>query len=425
MKALFPALWMVALILPAGAIPNSIFGPLGQVESPLNDQDLTDTLLGNDLWVGALAAPGNWQDEASVAGTQSAYLLARPKVFGEDAVLVRRLTRDGKLEELQITFADAGSFFGYFDKPLPKGLTRKERAAALEQILAQRQEEFRTIYAESAEAVRGALSDRATGKRVREEKVGRSRTTRAVVEKYELGDLEARVLASPDRLVRVSLHRAGEAPEDWMDRELSELSERDYLAWLKERVGTSEHGDLMLEELEVVPQGYKPYCGLNTLTMAARYLGLHLDEDWLAAAGQFQNTGSAAGSRMLSLYSSVANEARLGLKRSSSFDANLVRKSLEEGLPVVVWRRWSQERDQVHTAVSRAVERGSDSGFDPDPDGYPDDSAPLHASVIVGYHEERDEFLFLESWSAKSQARRMPADEMEATAYLTFCFRPN
>jgi hypothetical protein len=182
---------------------------------------------------------------------------------------------------------------------------------------------------------------------------------------------------------------------------------------------------VVLEGIEVVPQGYKPYCGLNTLTMSARYLGLHLDEDWLAAAGEFQNTGSAAGSRMLSLYSSVASEARLRLDRSSQFDGNLVRKSLSEGLPVVVWRRWSRERDQLHTEVARAVARGRDATFPPDGDAYPDESAPLHASVIVGFHRERDEFLFLESWSSQGAPRRMPADELEATAYLTFCFRPD
>jgi hypothetical protein len=214
----------------------------------------------------------------------------------------------------------------------------------------------------------------------------------------------------------------------WMDRDLAALSERDYLQGLADRTTKSALGDALLGEVGIIPQGYKPYCGLNTLTMASRYLGLHLDEDWLAAAGKFQNTGSAAGSHMLSLYSSVANEAGLQLKRSTRFDEALVEKSIEEGLPVVVWRRWSRDRDQRHTAISRAVADGfTTKGFALSEDSrasWPDEKAPLHASVIVGFNEERKEVLFLESWHGSGTPRRMPIDEMAATAYLTFCFRP-
>lgn len=425
MRILFPILLAASLVLPAGAIPNSIFGPVAQAESPLNGQDLTDVFLGEDLWAGVSAAPGRWQDEASVPGTRSSFLLARPDLFGLETTLVRRLTRGDSLEEVQVTFADAGSFFGYFDEKLPEGLSRRARAEEVERRLAQRQAEFSDLYQATISDLRTALADRAERKRAREIKVGRSRTTRAVMEEYELGSVKARLLASPDRLVRVSFVRAENESDGWLDRELAALSDRDYQGWLRERVTTNEHGDVILGGMEIVPQGYKPYCGLNTLTMAARYLGLHLDEDWLAAAGEFQNTGSAAGSRMLSLYASVASEAGLRMDRSSRFDGNLVRKSLADGFPVVVWRRWSRERDHEHSAVTRAVERGREATFKHEEDSYPGESAPLHASVIVGYNEERREFLFLESWSSRGKPRRMLDREMEATAYLTFCFRPD
>ena len=122
MNLLLPVLCGLALVLPAAAIPNSIFGPIAQAESPLNGRDLTDTLVGDDLWAGSQALPGRWQDEASVPGTRSSHLVARPKVFGREAALVRVLKRGEDLEEIQVTFADAGSYFGYFDDKLPDGL---------------------------------------------------------------------------------------------------------------------------------------------------------------------------------------------------------------------------------------------------------------------------------------------------------------
>lgn len=50
--------------------------------------------------------------------------------------------------------------------------------------------------------------------------------------------------------------------------------------------------------------------------------------------------------------------------------------------------------------------------------------SPLHASVIIGYNDERKEVIFLESWEGKSRPRRMPVTEIAHTADLTFAFRP-
>ena len=52
--------------------------------------------------------------------------MARPRVLGVDTLFVRRLQRDDRLEELQITFADAGSSFGYLDRSIPNGMNREK-----------------------------------------------------------------------------------------------------------------------------------------------------------------------------------------------------------------------------------------------------------------------------------------------------------
>jgi len=161
--------------------------------------------------------------------------------------------------------------------------------------------------------------------------------------------------------------------------------------------------------------------------MVAHYLGLHLDEDWLAVAGKFENTGSAEGSDMLGLYNAVAKEARFRLNRKSSYDHETVRRSLRSGMPVIVWRRWDRTRDRLHTKVSRAFTRGGEGGFQrPEEKLLPSKKkgSPLHASVIIGYNDERKEIIFLESWDGDASPRRMPVSEIAHTADLTFAFQP-
>ena len=96
-------------------------------------------------------------------------------------------------------------------------------------------------------------------------------------------------------------------------------------------------------------------------------------------------------------------------------------------LPVVVWRRFSAERNKVHTRQTIQASRDPDFRIaSPDTalrDSWPDGKAPLHASVIVGYNPTRQELLFVESWAGMDIPRRMRAEEMSATAYLTFYFK--
>lgn len=413
---------LLALSAPLLAIPNAIFGGLAGTSSPLDGQDLTNPIIaavknGQQL-------PGEWQPEASVAGTRSAYLMARPKVFGQDALLVRGLWRGDELEEVQVTYNDAGSYFGYGGDEVPAGLQGQEKEDFLRARALDKQETFSTLHEESLQEAKEALQQKAERGRAKEIRFGKSRAIRAQVLEYHWEGLTARLFHGPDRLVRILVRKKGTFPDTWMDREVAEMDDRAFGHWLRERVTTAESGDLLLGKLEVVPQGYRPYCGLNTLVMVGRYLGLHLDEDWLASAGKFQNTGSAAGSQMLSLYGSVASEAGLKMKRLNDFDDNLVKRSLRDGLPVIVWRRWSRERNQEHTRIAREVAAGQAGEWgELDAATFPDEESPLHASVIVGFNEERGEFLFLESWAGQKGPRRMHSRELDATAYLTFCFQ--
>lgn len=422
---------LLLVLLPAKvvAIPNSVFGPVAAADSPLNGQDLTPELTAAALWAGSADLPGTWKEEGRIATAEVSHLLARPKLFGRDVVLLRATKRDGRLCALDATFADAGSFFGYFDEKMPDNLDRRAQREELARRVAVRQAEFSELYTETLDALRGELSRNTKSDRPRLTRIGHTRTLRTETEDHSAGDLTFRLLAADHRLIRITIARSKELPKSWLDPEVAILAPRERLSRLQSAVRKAADGTVAIDGLQPLPQGYRPYCGLNSLAMAARHFGLHVDEDWLAAAGGFRNTGSADGSRILQLYPAVAAEAGFSLDRSSRFDESAIRRALASGFPVVVWRRFSHERDQLHTRFARAHARDPDATL-PDPAqaseraSWPGADAPLHASVLTGYHMERREFLFLESWSGRDVPRRMRAEEMAATTYLSFVFRP-
>jgi hypothetical protein len=420
------ALLLVLLPMEARAIPNAIFGPVALADSPLNGKDLTGELMAAPVWTGQTPLPGDWQGEGNVAFAEVAHLLARPKLFGCDVVFLRSAKREGRLVFLEATFADAGSYFGYYDeKPAAKADRRAQREE-IQQRTAERQAEFSRMYETTLESLKSRLSADAKPK---SGKIGRSRALRAETTGYQIGGLTVRLWADGRRIIRTTIYQNQPTPDSWLADEINALPTKDRGKRLKEFVSRSADGTVSITNLQPLPQGYRPYCGLNSLAMVARHFGLYLDEDALAVAGAFQNTGSADGSKILSLYPAVAAEAGFGLDRLNRFDENVARRALAAGFPVIVWRRFSHERNELHTRFAREFVRNPRATL-PDPvlaverASWPGADAPLHASVLTGYHDARREFLFLESWSGRDTPRRMRAEEMAATAYLTFVFHP-
>ncbi|HEY1120150.1 MAG TPA: C39 family peptidase [Haloferula sp.] len=428
MKRMLLSLLLVG-VLPgiALALPNSITGPVFNAQSPLNGKDLTADLMAPGIWDGSAELPGEWTDEGRVASSEISYLMARPKLFGHEVILLRSVKRDGKLESLEATFVDAGSFFGYFDEELPEGLSKRETRKEVEVRMAAKQTEFTKIYTDAHTELRTAISASCGETKPIEAKIGRTRGLKMPVEEWKKEGKHVRLLAANNRLLRVSI-AAGESDE-WLDPSVAALPEREQLAKLAASVTKADDGTVGLPDLQPIPQGYRPYCGLNSLAMAARHFGLHLDEDWLAVAAGFQNTGRADGANLVKVYHAVASEAGLGLDRTSKFDASVAAQAISQGFPVIVWRRFSFERNQLHSQFMRKLSRDSSATL-PDPGNagergtWPGESAPLHASVVVGYNPERKEVLFLESWTGRDKPRRMRVEELAATTYLCFVFKP-
>jgi hypothetical protein len=425
MKASFLLLAaLVSAVLPCAAIPNAVFGPIFAANSPLNGQNLDDVVLGSGIWEGKEALPGEWVDEGEIGTSSLSYLLARPEIFGEKVLMLRSTRREGKLTQLEATFVDAGSYFGYFDEKLPKGLSRRQVEEEMAKRLVEKQETFSKSYASVLSCLRESLAEVGDKRKAKVKRFGKGRMLRTEPEEWSRDGLLIRLFTSEDRLVRVTLSPEDMAVDGWMEPGLAKESERERLKRLESAV-RKEGSVVRIDGIKTVPQGFKPYCGLNTLAMAARHFGMTLDEDWMAAAAGFQNTGSAGGSNMVKLYHAVASEAGLSLDRSPKFDESSVRRSLESGLPVIIWRRFSYERNRLHDRVARDPDAVLPNPASADERAkWPDYEAPLHASVITGYDLKKREIFFLESWDGHQQSRRMRIEEMAATTYLCFAFKP-
>ncbi len=429
-KFLFPAaLAMAALLQVANALPAFGGGPAkGRPASPLDGVDLTEQLLAAAPWFGDAKLPGTWVQEATVGGAALSQLAASPKLFGYEVIQTRARHRGNILEAIEATFVDAGSYFGYFDDPLPEGLTQRKTREEIQTRTAARQATFATLYADTLAGLESAIG-RTTRPAANPVKVGRSRVLRAEPREWRKGNLTIRLLAAEQRLLRVTLQPVSLTPTSWLDHSLAGESTRQRLERLAATVVHQQDGTVEIVGLQPLAQGNQPYCGLSSLGMTARHFGLQVDEAWLAAAGGFENTGSASGSKMLALYAAVAVEAGVSMSRQSKLDEAGLRRAIDAGLPVIVWRRYSKERNALHSRFMAELAR-SPAATLPDPNdpreraSWPGPDAPPHASVITGYHADRKEVLFLESWTGKDVPRRMRIEELAATTYLCFIFKP-
>ena len=403
------------------ALPNSILGPLARVDSPLNGQDITEQLFASALWSGETSLPGEWKAESSIASAQVSHLLARPKFIGEDVLLTRATHRGKKLESITLTFVDAGSYFTY-----TQPARTKEGLEALRKTLIAKQEKFTTLYQESHQRIKKRLEAIDSG-RMKQVKQGSSRTLRAELSVYRKGDLFLSLLADGERMIRVTISQSIPHKKSWLDESRSTMSAYDRSKHYRGQVKLTEAGDTLIQGVSVVPQGYRPYCGINTLVMASHYFGLHIDEDWLAVSGGFQNTGSAGNSNILRLYNAVASEARLKLSRETKFNFGKARGLIREGLPVLVWRKFDYQRNALHHRITKLHLKDPSvqlpAPTPKDRASWPGKNHPVHASVIVGFNDKRKEVLFLDSWAGISVPRRMRYEEMEATATWVFYFR--
>ncbi|MFP6871892.1 MAG: C39 family peptidase [Verrucomicrobiales bacterium] len=391
------------------AIPQNFGGNFfGATFQPKDiDEDLTDELLAAEVWQGG-KLPRIWQTIPSLDGNEVKLFTVNPMVFGERPAAVFANTEKGKLQSIAALYLDAGHFFGYRPgrgKDDIKTLQRdfKKRYTHLEKVLGD------TLGDQMDDGPDDAV-------------IGRTALLRNTYQDYRLGNLTLRFSAIENHSISLIIVRTKDIASDYLDDEIAALDKRQRRQQLLANVQHHAAGDITIGGIPMFRQGLRPYCAVSTLGMATHYLGLRMNTDALAAGARFRNTGSAKGSKILDLYRAAAQEADASVQRSGSFDFKRAKKYLEKGFPVVVWRRYSSERNRLHSAAANGTALPETNAADRA--SWPTSKTdPGHASVVTGFNEKTGEIIFMESWGEHTRGKRMHIEELEATSYAAFYFK--
>ncbi|MBL9156597.1 MAG: C39 family peptidase [Verrucomicrobiales bacterium] len=423
MKRLMLLLLLLLATPRAEAIPNSFFGngigiPIIPA-FPRFNADLTEDFLTIDNWK-RQGFPGPWRDEPALEGETVRRMEALPLVFGEVPMSVMTSGDESGVSEITLGFLDAGLYFGYH---FGGEQTREQREAGRD-----KRQEFERHFEELVERL-GERLEEGCG-RGTPGVMGVTPLLRTEYVDYVWEDFVLRLIARPEHSVSLHLFKRGGAPASYVESEFAALDRRARAARFASAVLRNEAGEVSVQGIPMFVQGETPFCGINSLAMASRYLGLRASPVDLAGSAGFKNTGSAGGSNLIGLYRAVGDE--LGMRTSivPTFDRDKVLKSLEDGLPVIVWRRVSMEREKVHQQF--AAERRQDPALAP-PALTAEDLAklperdgrglPSHASVVTGYSTATNSVIYAEPWGEDTRDRRMRVEELEATAYAVVFFK--
>lgn len=413
---------MLSLSQVAWGIPQSLVGGVGAgpviPATPRFERDLTENFL-NPLQWDKNELDGPWIKLSARAGRDAAQMSANPTLFGSVPGSVRRFSEAGKLQEIMITYIDAGGFFG-FDMDGEKTAEEKKSGDV-------RRAEFQRQYDRLAKDLTTRL-EKGCG-RGQQMVVGRTAELRTAYQDFRTDGFILRLALRENHSVSLHIFKDQTLPNSFVASNVEQLKPKDRKSLLQKNVYTNERGDQVIGGLPALQQGFTPFCGVHSLAMLAQYHGLRLEPEALVAGAEFKNTGNAKGSDIPSLYRAVAEELGLRLQIGKSLDRGNLEKLIADGLPVLVWRRVTKERDTAHTANSLKIQQDPTAALPPlreESATYPnkaDKKLPSHASVICGYNREKGEVVFSEPWGTSARERRMRIEEMEATVYQTFLFK--
>lgn len=365
---------------------------------------------------GDLTDPSVWDSPEFRAGWQLPQggnsLLSRanhpdpPAVGGLPVNFAEAVVSDGSIRSLSLVLLDAGAHFGYAQTS--SGITRDAAA------------DFDRIFADTLTAATGAVSALTGDPGIRAELGSRNRLELPVT-LFSGNGIHSRLISLEHQSIILEFFR----------------TEKDAAAVFPERPAVATEDtteteplfpdDVGTKTMPVIPQGNRAYCGPAALSMIGHHIGLNLGTESIAGLAGFAY-GSSQNGDIRKLASLMAKEAGLKASRSGSFDSRKAAESFAQGLPVLVFRRWSAERDFIHQTIATKLAAGDLTAILPEPgfadaDTWPDKSAPAHASVVHGYNPVRKEVIFTETWGTRSAGKRMRIEELEETAYYAVYFR--
>ena len=419
---------ILAVVMLAGAelhaIPNSFFGnantPVPIIPAfPRFNADLTEEFLTKENWADHDFS-GPWEAEPSLPELTIQKMSALPVVMGEVPMSVVAYSDDQGVAEIAIHYLDAGLYFGY---RYGGEQTREDRDAGRE-----KRNEFARYYKDLSKSLTKRLEDGCG--RGQEGMLGHSPMLRTGYVDYQWEDFILRLIEREDHSVSLHIFRKDRVMKNFVDRELLDMSRRERESWLPEKLVVEDFGVPEIVVLAMFTQGATPFCSVHSLAMVSHYLGMKARPETLVAAADFKNTGSAGGSDLVEVHRAVAQELGMRVSISPKFDASKAAKSIEDGLPMIVWRKVSAQREQAHQVNAARLKGDPTARLAPlsreDREKLPPRDTrgtPSHASIVTGVDLENGEVIYTEPWGDSTRGRRMRVEEMEATVYAVFYFK--
>ncbi|MCX6852593.1 MAG: hypothetical protein NTY98_27195 [Verrucomicrobia bacterium] len=361
-----------------------------------------DLLADATRWQGAEFSALFPAPKVEAAGISHVAATRRFEVCSTQPMAVSARWVNGGVHSVSAVIFDAGSFFGFNNSNLPKGETFEEGKLRFDKELSERQEAV-------LEGLKKLGADAGT-----ELVLGKRSGLNMKTQLFKLPQGAARLMSYEHQLLLLDFFRS--------EADARTLLIPVTIAPAQASAGSTER---RLPVVPMVPQGNRGYCGVATLAMVGSMLGLQPGAEEYAALSGFQY-GIETKSDIRELFGNVAQEAGVKAQRSPKFDAGKMKQSIDQGMPVVVFRYWAEERDYIHSAYSARIARGDKAELPTasmdDRKTWPKKSPFAHSSIVNGYRADKREAIFTESWGEQARNRRMRVEEMEGTSYYAVYF---
>ncbi|HSI61569.1 MAG TPA: C39 family peptidase, partial [Candidatus Saccharimonadia bacterium] len=345
-----------------------------------------------------------------------AALSSEVELFGmkPDTVAARFLP-SAEVHSVTVVVLDAGNFFGFQNSNLQGGETFEKARARFDTEFTSRKQRLQDGLRKMGVQPQGEvhLGERSGLKLRAQLWMGAGGIARVLSEEHQLLQVD---FFRSEAEARSLLARPGASPS---------AEKTSALGGMTPRPPAESQPEHRIPGVPMLPQGNRGYCGVAILAMIAHHFGLTCGAEELAVVNGF-SYGAESNPDIREMFAQIAREAGVKAQRSPKLDINLLKRTIDSGMPVVVFRRWAQERDYIHSVYSAKIARGEKAELPvasmEDRKSWPGRDAPAHASIINGYRDDRREVIFTESWGPQARNRRMRYEELEGTTYYAVYF---
>ena len=388
--------------------------------------------------------PGTWEI-ASSGSTTYVKEIKNVDLFGHTAYSVQAFIKKGRIERFEILWVDAPLLLSHFQSDNIKNAIRDAEEAKDRNLVRKLQDELEEAeeaelleaqrkFAKLCEELEDSLDTNLTesfgveGKRVR---VGTGPMANWETE-HDDTFVCVRTLFDRTQVVATTITRSADVNRGMVGSTIGRRAEVQ-----KNVQGLPDTGDVILENVPASNQGPRGYCMFGSLAMVLQYYGASTTMERLHATypGGFLEAGSTARDRgdvRGDVIYLSARQCKLRIQDSGFMSFADIMRNIDKGMPIIVWRKFTNERQAVHDALREAV--AEDPNYEaPNPrlsrvkDLWPGNGrneTSYHASVITGYNRERGEVLFSESRGNQARNARMSKEEMKATGYRYILYQP-